>query len=76
MEAVYEIDSQGADTLQALATEMHSQGTQLLLARAHGSVREAMQRLGATAQFEHAMFATVEEAVAAPRDTSHHTDAG
>lgn len=64
MEAVYEIDSQGADTLRGLVTEMRSDGRELVLARAHGSVRESLDRLDAM-PFADDTYATVEQAVTA-----------
>lgn len=63
MEAVYEIDSQGADTLHALLVELDSQGRELVLARVHGTVREALERLGSTAQLQHEIAPTIQQAV-------------
>jgi high affinity sulfate transporter 1 len=64
MEAVYEIDSQGADTLRGLFTEIRSEGGELVLARAHGSVREALDLLDVM-PLAARTFATVEQAVTA-----------
>jgi high affinity sulfate transporter 1 len=64
LEAVYEIDSQGADTLQSLAEFLRSRGSELVLARPHAAVRAALDRLGTTASGQR-MYATVDDAVAA-----------
>ncbi len=71
MEAVYEIDSQGADTLTGLSTEMRSGGRQLVLARTHGAVRDALASLDAIS-IAHTTYATVEQAVRASEQPGTH----
>jgi high affinity sulfate transporter 1 len=70
MEAVYEIDSQGADTLAALSTQMRSDGRELVLARAHGTVRDTLASLDAIPA--NSTYATVEQAVTASEQRDAH----
>jgi anti-anti-sigma factor len=71
MEAVYEIDSQGVDTLTALSTEMRSDGRELVLARAHGTVRDTLAALDAI-PFADGTHATVQQAVTASEQPGEH----
>ena len=64
MEAVYEIDTQGADALARLARDLSEKGVAVVLARPHAPVRELLERLHVTeALGPDSVFATVEEAV-------------
>ena len=71
MEAVYEVDSQGADTLTGLSAEMRSDGRELVLARAHGTVRDTLAALDAIS-FAHTTYATIEQAVTASERPGTH----
>lgn len=63
MEAVYEIDTQGADALARLARDLSQKGVAVVLARPHAPVRELLERLDVFAALgPHSVFATVEEA--------------
>jgi high affinity sulfate transporter 1 len=66
MEAVYEVDTQGADALGRLASDLSQKGVAVVLARPHAPVREILERLHVSdALGPQGVFATVEEAVAA-----------
>ncbi len=65
MEAVYEIDTQGADALGRLTSDLSERGVAVVLARPHAPVRLLLERLHVSATLgPHGVFATVEEAVA------------
>ena len=63
-EAVYEIDTQGADTLVALADELGARGIQVVVARAHRAVLDYLERDGSIGKLGgDAIFGSVEQAV-------------
>jgi high affinity sulfate transporter 1 len=66
MEAVYEVDTQGADALERLARDLSSRAVTLVLARPHAPVRELLERLHvADALGPDGVYATVEAAIGA-----------
>ena len=66
LEAVYEVDTQGSDSLSTLASDLRRRGSRLLLARVHGAVRSRLERDGVVAALgEGAIHATVAAAVEA-----------
>lgn len=66
MESVYEVDTQGADALARLASDLSEKGVAVVLARPHAPVRELLERLRVLdALGPDGVFATVEEAVGA-----------
>lgn len=65
-EAVYEIDTEGADTLVHLAAELAAGGAELVLARAHAPVLEYLRRVGSLDELgEEVVFGQVADAVLA-----------
>ena len=68
-EAVYEIDTQGADALQALAEPLESQGVKVVLARVHQAVLDYLARDGSLSKLGgDATFGSIEQAVASLSD--------
>jgi high affinity sulfate transporter 1 len=64
LEAVYEVDTQGADTLLRLREELAGEGVAMALARTHGEVLDYLTRDGCIdALGSDAVFGTVQEAV-------------
>ena len=45
-EAIYDLDTSAADTLEELRAELASSGVELLMARVHGPVRDMLRRSG------------------------------
>ena len=67
-EAVYEIDTEGADVLVRLRDELHARSVSLVLARAHGAVLDYLERDGSLDELgPAAIFPGVAEAVDAMR---------
>ena len=63
-EAVYEIDTQGSDTLVSLAEELRAGGIRVVLARAHQAVLDYLERDGSIAKLGgDAIYGSVEQAV-------------
>jgi high affinity sulfate transporter 1 len=63
-EAVYEIDTEGVDTLLRLHDQLHDRGIAMVLARAHGDVLDYLQRNdGLDHLGPNAAFGTVRDAV-------------
>jgi len=64
LEAVYEIDTEGADALVRFHDELRSRGTCLALARTHGDVLDYLDRAGSLRVFKpDELFGTVNDAV-------------
>lgn len=64
LEAVYEIDTEGADALVRLHDELLNRGTTLALARTHGDVLDYLDRAGSLLVFKPlGLFTTVSDAV-------------
>ena len=67
-EAVYEVDTQGADTLVRLGEELGRRDVRVVIARGHSAVLDYMQRDGSLAKLgDDAVWASVDEAVNAVR---------
>ena len=63
-EAVYEIDTEGADVLARLRQELIGGGIEVVLARAHAAVLDYLRRDGSLAKLgESSVYGSVEEAV-------------
>jgi MFS superfamily sulfate permease-like transporter len=71
-EAISDIDLTAAHVLREVVETMRSSGVTLVIARAHGRLREHLARSGLTAEVgEHRFFDSVRTAVAAIGRTSH-----
>ncbi len=63
LEAVYEIDTEGADTLVRLHDQLDDRGVSVALARTHGSVLDYLDRDGRLQVFDQVVFGSVSDAV-------------
>ncbi|MCJ7439846.1 MAG: sulfate permease [Acidimicrobiia bacterium] len=71
LEAVYEVDTQGADTLVHLSEQLQRRDVRVVIARAHVAVIEYMQRDGSLAKLgDGAVWTSVDEAVIAVRPST------
>jgi anti-anti-sigma regulatory factor len=64
LEAVYEVDTEGADSLVRLRRDLEGRDVTLVLARTHAQVRDYLDRAGCLEALEpDSLFATVRDAV-------------
>jgi SulP family sulfate permease len=68
LEAMYEVDTQGADTLVRLSEQLRRRDVRLVIARAHGAVVDYLRRDGSLEKLgEGSVWTSVDEAVKAVR---------
>ncbi len=66
LEAMYELDTQGADILVRLCEELGRRDVRVVIARAHAAVVDYLRRDGSLAKLgDGAVWTSVEEAVGA-----------
>ena len=64
LEAMYEVDTQGADTLVCLSEQLRRRDVRLVIARAHGAVVDDLRRDGSLEKLgDGSIWTSVDEAV-------------